>query len=124
MAKRSIVGDATGDGSEGVAGVESGRVSWAEPTTGTRVVPGSPLSRVESMPKSVEGVYRDGKVELLEPPPKGAEGRVIVTFLADSDSVNLAERGIDRDHAADLRRRLASFAEDWQRPEMDVYDDL
>ncbi len=76
------------------------------------------------MSKSVEGIYRDGKVELLEPAPKGAEGRVIVTFLADSDSVKLAERGIDQEHAADLRRRLASFADDWQRPEMDVYDDL
>ena len=74
------------------------------------------------MLKSIEGVYREGKVELLEPAPEGAEGRVIVTFLSDAKPVDLADRGIDQQQAADLRRRLASFAEDWQRPEMDVYD--
>jgi hypothetical protein len=30
---------------------------------------------------SVEGVYRDGKIELFEPAPTNAAGRVIVTFL-------------------------------------------
>lgn len=74
------------------------------------------------MLKSIQGVYRDGKIELLEPPPEGVEGRVIVTFLAEAESVDLSERGIDRQQAGDLRRRLAPFAEDWQRPEMDVYD--
>ncbi|MFH1919594.1 MAG: hypothetical protein ABIP48_06920 [Planctomycetota bacterium] len=74
------------------------------------------------MLKSVEGVYRDGKIELIEPPPEGVEGRVIVTFLAEAGSVDLAERGIDRQQANDLRRRLASFAEDWLHSEMDVYD--
>jgi len=75
------------------------------------------------MPKSVQGVYHDGKIELLEPAPEDAAGPIIVTFLAAS-GVDLAERGIDRQQAADLRRRLAPFAEDWQRPEMDVYDVL
>ena len=74
------------------------------------------------MLKSVQGVYRDGRVELLESPPQGVEGRVIVTFLAEAEAVDLAQRGIDLDQARDLRRRLTCFAEDWQRPEMDVYD--
>ena len=74
------------------------------------------------MLKSVQGIYREGRIELLEPPPQGVEGRVIVTFLAEVESVDLAERGMDRRQASDLRRRLASFAEDWERPEMDVYD--
>ena len=73
------------------------------------------------MLKSVKGVCRKGHVELLEPVPEGVEGDVIVTFLA-SDTVNLAERGIDEKQAADLRHRLGAFAEDWDRPEMDVYD--
>jgi hypothetical protein len=77
---------------------------------------------MQSMLKSVQGIYREGKVELLEPPPQGVEGRVIVTFLAERKPVDLAERGVDRQQASDLRRRLAPFAEDWQRPEMDVYD--
>jgi hypothetical protein len=38
--------------------------------------------------------------------------------------VDLRERGIDESQAADLRRRLAPFAEDWDRPEMAAYDQL
>ena len=38
--------------------------------------------------------------------------------------IDLRERGIDLPHAADLRGRLAAFVEDWQYPDMDVYDDL
>jgi len=33
------------------------------------------------MVRSVEGIYRDGKVELLEAAPMQGEARVIVTFL-------------------------------------------
>ena len=75
------------------------------------------------MLKSVEGVYRAGKVELLEPAPADAEGRVIITFLA-AESIDLAKRGISAGQAAELRHRLGAFAEDWDRPEMDVYDAL
>ena len=75
------------------------------------------------MLQSVNGVYRNGQIELLESPPANSAGRVIVTFL-DSKAVDLAERGIDEQHAADLRSRLAAFTEDWDRPEMDVYDAL
>jgi len=77
------------------------------------------------MLKSIEGTYRDGKVEFTEPPPPGATGRVIVTFVSSSVSaVDLAERGVNPEQAADLRHRLTTFAEDWQRPEMDAYDAL
>lgn len=75
------------------------------------------------MLNSVEGVYRDGKVELLEPPPPNAAGRVLVTFLS-AGVVDLAAHGIDEHQAADLRRRLAAFSDDWNRPEMDIYDAL
>jgi hypothetical protein len=76
------------------------------------------------MVKSVEGVYRDGKVELVEP-VDGAEGsRVVVTWVSSPEVVDLRERGIDESQAADLRRRLAPFAEDWDRPEMTAYDEL
>jgi hypothetical protein len=78
------------------------------------------------MLKSVEGIFRDGKIELLEPPPQTGDGRVLVTFLTESESasaVDLAMRGIDAKQAADLRARLGRFAEDWDRPEMDIYDE-
>ena len=74
--------------------------------------------------RSIEGVYRKGKVELAEPAPDQAEGRVIVTFLAGSTAVDLDQRGINPQQAEDLRARLSTFAEDWQLPEMDVYDAL
>jgi hypothetical protein len=39
------------------------------------------------------------------------------------EPVDLRERGIDETQAEDLRRRLASFAEDWDSPEMSAYGD-
>ena len=39
-------------------------------------------------------------------------------------TVNLSERGIDAVEAADLRARLQAISEDWERPEMEVYDAL
>ena len=72
---------------------------------------------------SVEGVYRDGKIELSELlDDVREEMRVIVTFV-ESRSVALPERGIDEAQAAKLRESLASFAEDWESPEMEAYDD-
>ena len=73
--------------------------------------------------KSIKGVFRNGQVELLEPPPDGGEGQVIVTFLA-STAVDLAERGIDKQQAAELRHRLAAISTDWNHPDMDSYDAL
>ena len=76
------------------------------------------------MLRSVEGIYRDGKVELLETPDDLDDARVIVTFLPQSAAIDLALRGIDQAQAADLRARLKAFAEDWDRPEMAAYDAL
>jgi len=78
----------------------------------------------EGMVKSVEGVYRNGKVELIEPIVEAEGSRVIVTWIQPNGSVDLRERRIDESQAADLRHRLAPFAEDWDRPEMTAYDEL
>jgi len=73
------------------------------------------------MSKSIGGVYRDGKVELSKMPLDVPEGtRVVVTF--PETSYDLRELGIDEVQAADLRARLGAFAEDWESPEMDIYD--
>jgi hypothetical protein len=58
-------------------------------------------------PKTVEGVYRDGKVELLETPSNIAEGRVLVTFLPDG-AVNLSNRKIDEAQASSWCTRLGA----------------
>jgi hypothetical protein len=73
--------------------------------------------------KTVEGIYRNGKVELLETPTNVEEARVIVTFLAEG-SIDLGKRGIDELQAANLRARLSAFTEDWDQPEMGAYDAL
>ena len=75
------------------------------------------------MSKVIEGIYRDGKVELLETPPDVTEARVVVTFLMEGE-IDLEECGISEVQAADLRARLQTFAEDWERPEMGAYDAL
>jgi hypothetical protein len=75
------------------------------------------------MLKTIEGVYRNGKVELTEVPKDVRdETRVLVTFI-EPQAIDLRARGIDEAHAAELRARLAMFAEDWDSPEMAVYDD-
>lgn len=71
---------------------------------------------------TVQGVYRNGKIELLEIPSGIVEETpVMVTFLT-GNHVDLRAYGISRQQAAVLRERLASFAEDWDSPEMDIYD--
>lgn len=74
-------------------------------------------------PKTVEGIYRDGKIELQDATDEVEGARVIVTFLAEG-SINLAAHGIDEAQAANLRERLSTFAEDWELPEMGAYDAL
>lgn len=73
--------------------------------------------------KTIEGVYREGKVELAERPEGvGDEVPVLVTFLPPH-RIDLKAQGIDEFQAADLRARLKTFAADWDDAEMDVYDD-
>jgi len=66
------------------------------------------------MVKSVEGIYRNGKVEVVEP----------LAEAHPAKPIDLRERGIEESQAADLRRRLTAFGEDWDRPEMAAYDEL
>ena len=54
------------------------------------------------MLKSYEGIYKDGKIELLGDQPECLEARVIVTFLPATNLVDLQARGISRAQAADL----------------------
>ena len=71
---------------------------------------------------SIEGTYRNGQITLKEPPANFAdEVPVIVTFIHSGD-VDLRAQGIGQAEAAELRAALSTF-EDWDEPEMDVYDD-
>ena len=69
---------------------------------------------------SVEGIYCNGRVELVESPNNVLEGaRVIVP----SNTIDLASQGIDQAQAEVLRTSLGTFAEDWNNPQMSIYDD-
>mgnify|MGYP005863230291 CR=1 FL=1 len=71
---------------------------------------------------SVRGIYRQGQIEFQEKPENlQDEMQVIITFL--SPYTDLQERGLDEKKAQRLREQLASFAEDWNSPEMSIYDD-
>lgn len=75
------------------------------------------------MIKRVEGLYRKGKIELTELPANVPDDTpVVVTFL-EPGPVDLRTRGIDEEQAAELRARLAAFGEEWDSPEMNIYDD-
>jgi hypothetical protein len=101
------------NGARDIYWVSIAQVDWARAARDT-----------EGMVKSVEGIYRNGKVELLEPLVEAEGSRVIVTWVHPAEPVDLRERGIDEHQAVDLRRRLAPFAEDWDRSEMAAYDEL
>ncbi len=52
----------------------------------------------------------------------GTKVRVEPMDGEESGPIDLPSRGIDQVQAAELRVRLAAFAEDWDSPEMDLYD--
>ena len=75
------------------------------------------------MLKTIEGISRHGRIELTEEPSDvREETRVLVTFL-EPNQIDLRARGMDEAQAAELRARLAPCAEDWESPEMDIYDE-
>ena len=49
--------------------------------------------------------------------------RKVMEITAGNSAVALLDRGIDEVQAADLRSRLSTFAEDWERPEAAIYDE-
>ena len=65
----------------------------------------------EGMTKSVEGIYHNGRVELLEPLTETEGSRVIVTWVQPGEAVDLRERDSDEAQADDLCRRLGAFCQ-------------
>ena len=59
----------------------------------------------------------------LTPAELAAVRRKLAELDTMNGSVDLHERGITELQAADLRGRLKSFAEDWERPEASIYDE-
>ena len=72
---------------------------------------------------TIQGVYRHGKIILTNIPRHVREETLVIVTFLEPNALDLAEYGIDEKQAADLRARLATFAEDWESTEMEVYDD-
>ncbi len=70
---------------------------------------------------TVEGTYENGKVRFAKKPSRVKRARVLITFLP-AGQVGLQARGIGRKQARELSARLKTFAADWNRPEMEIYD--
>ena len=70
---------------------------------------------------TAEGIYKDGKIELLETVSKVKQSKVLITFLESSD-IDLRTLGISQEEASELREKFATF-EDWNDPALDVYND-
>ena len=75
------------------------------------------------MLKTIEGIYRHSRIELTEEPSDVREETLVLVTFLEPNLIDLRERGIEEAQAAELRARLATFTEDWESPEMDVYDD-
>jgi hypothetical protein len=84
------------------------------------------IAKIQGEPimlKTIEDIYRHGRIELTEAPSEvREETRVLVTFL-EPDRIDLWARGIDEAQAAEVRARLAVFAEDWESPDMAIYNE-
>ena len=50
--------------------------------------------------------------------------RKLAEMAAETSVVGLHDRGISQSQAADLRARLKTFTEDWDRPEAAIYDEM
>jgi hypothetical protein len=71
---------------------------------------------------SVEGVYRNGCVELTEDPNNIPEGTLVIVTFVKSNEIDLESQGINREQAEVLRANFATFSEDWDSLEMGIYD--
>lgn len=56
--------------------------------------------------------------------PPGEKEAFVRELLLRVPAVDLRAHGIEEAQASSLRARLKPFAEDWDRPEMGVYDEI
>ena len=69
-------------------------------------------------------IVQDDHRMVLQLPDEVSPGqhrvRVLIDPVDEPSPLDLRDRGIDEQQAADLRQRLGTFAEDWDRPEPPV----
>jgi len=62
------------------------------------------------MMQTVKGIYRDGKIELLESPSDVSESEVLVTFVRVSEEAAQTADGLDFSDKKTKMMRLGMFA--------------
>jgi hypothetical protein len=77
---------------------------------------------LNEMIQTVQGIFKNGKVELLELPVNVGEARVIVTFLPETDGPP-GGPAFTPDEIAELQGKLEAWGDDWNAPGMEAYDD-
>jgi hypothetical protein len=75
------------------------------------------------MSQQLIGIYRQGYIKLQEKPCHLADETQVLVTLPDLQNIPLDNQEITPEQAQQLRQSLASFAEDWESPEMSIYDD-
>jgi hypothetical protein len=72
------------------------------------------------MLKTIEGIYRHGRIELTEAPSGVREETRVLVMVREPDRTDLRARGTDEAQAVEVCARLAVFAEDCGSPDMDI----
>ncbi len=80
------------------------------------------LKQLEKLPDESLVKVADFVIELLEQPSAMQDETKVSAPFLEKGVVDLRERGINHAQAAGTRALLATFAEDWDSPEMSVYD--
>lgn len=85
----------------------------------------SDAERLAVLTKLRELAAQDEDVQLCEQAAaeQASESDRFEETASDYRAVDLRSRGISQAQAGDLRARLKTFAEDWDRPEAAVYDE-
>ena len=71
---------------------------------------------------TLQGVYRKGKIVLNDNPSDIPDETPVIVMFLGVEGIDLRARGISEEQASALRSQLSSFAEEWDSPEMSLYD--
>ena len=77
----------------------------------------------KDMTTKINGVYRNGNIILNNIPSSLHEETHVIVIYTDDDSLDLKENGINEKQATELREQFTVFSEDWDSPDMSIYDD-
>jgi biopolymer transport protein ExbD len=75
------------------------------------------------MSQQLTGIYRQEPIELPEKPSHLSDETQVFITVSESPDLRLNTQEITPEQAQQLRHSLASFAEEWNSPEMSIYDD-